>query len=237
MDALLDDPAFFTPFVPFFDPRMGRPSTPMETYLRLMFLKFRYRLGYESLCREVSDSITWRMFCRIALDVPVPHPTTLMKLTSGAGRRRWTGSTRRCWRRRPKRNCCAPTECGPTRRWCRRTWPIPPTPGCWPRRCSGSRRPLGGSRPPVARCAPGSATGRGQRQAPSPPTAATARNASMTPLHDLGVRTVVITRKGKPGQARQAEEHRRRVPTNNQMAHGLPASTVWSSTIPSGRCR
>jgi hypothetical protein len=31
-DALLDDPAFFTPFVPFFDPRMGRPSTPMEIY-------------------------------------------------------------------------------------------------------------------------------------------------------------------------------------------------------------
>jgi IS5 family transposase len=28
-------------------------------------------------------------------------------------------------------------------------------------------------------------------------------------LHDLGVRTVVIPRKGKPGQARQAEEHRR----------------------------
>ena len=85
VDALLDDPAFFTPFVPFFDPRIGRPSTPMETYLRLMFLKFRYRLGYESLCREVSDSITWRMFCRIPLDVPVPHPTTLMKLTTRCG--------------------------------------------------------------------------------------------------------------------------------------------------------
>src|SRR5246500_5963414 len=68
VDALLDDPAFFTPFVAFFDPRMGRPSTPMETYLRLMFLKFRHRLGYESLCREVSDSITWRGFCRIGLD-------------------------------------------------------------------------------------------------------------------------------------------------------------------------
>jgi IS5 family transposase len=54
IDALLDDEAFFAPFVPFFDPRIGRPSTPMETYLRLMFLKFRYRLGYESLCREVS---------------------------------------------------------------------------------------------------------------------------------------------------------------------------------------
>jgi IS5 family transposase len=72
-------------FLPFFDPRIGRPSTPMETYLRLMFLKFRYRLGYESLCREVSDSITWRRFCRIPLDGSVPHPTTLMKLTSRCG--------------------------------------------------------------------------------------------------------------------------------------------------------
>jgi lactate racemase len=53
VDALLDDPAFFAPFVPFFDPRIGRPSTPMEVYLRMMFLKFRYRLGYDSLCREV----------------------------------------------------------------------------------------------------------------------------------------------------------------------------------------
>jgi IS5 family transposase len=45
VDALLDGPAFFTPFVPVFNPRMGRPSTPMETYLRLMLLKFRYRLA------------------------------------------------------------------------------------------------------------------------------------------------------------------------------------------------
>ena len=85
IDQLLDDPVFFAPFEPFFDPRVGRPSTPMETYLRLMFLKFRYRLGYESLCREVGDSITWRRFCRIALDGAVPHPTTLMKLTTRCG--------------------------------------------------------------------------------------------------------------------------------------------------------
>ena len=85
VDALLDDTAFFAPFVPFFDLRMGRPSTPMETYLRLMFLKFRYRLGDEALCREVSDSITWRRFCRIPLDGSVPHPTTLMKLTTRCG--------------------------------------------------------------------------------------------------------------------------------------------------------
>ncbi len=85
VDALLDEPAFFAPFIPFFDPRMGRPSTPMESYLRLMFLKFRYRLGYESLCREVADSITWRMFCRIPLGGSVPHPTALMKLTTRCG--------------------------------------------------------------------------------------------------------------------------------------------------------
>ena len=85
VDTMLDDPAFFGPFVPFFDPRVGRPSTPVATYLRLMFLKFRYRLGYQSLCREVCDSITWRRFCRIPLEGSVPHPTTLMKLTTRCG--------------------------------------------------------------------------------------------------------------------------------------------------------
>ena len=85
VDALLDDEAFFGPFEPFFDPRIGRPSTPMEVYLRLMFLKFRYRLGYEALCREVSDSFTWRRFCRIPFDGAVPHPTTLIKLTTKCG--------------------------------------------------------------------------------------------------------------------------------------------------------
>jgi len=85
VDRLLDDEMFFGPFVPFFHPTAGRPSTPMETYLRLMFLKFRHGLGYESLCREVADSITWRRFCRIPLDGRVPHPTTLMKLTTRCG--------------------------------------------------------------------------------------------------------------------------------------------------------
>lgn len=85
VDALLDDPAFLTPFAPFFDPRIGRPSVPMETYLRMMFLKFRYRLGFETLCREVGDSISWQRFCRIPFGTRVPHPTTLMKLTSRCG--------------------------------------------------------------------------------------------------------------------------------------------------------
>ena len=69
----------------YFDARIGRPSIPMETYLRLMFLKFRYRLGYESLCREVSDSISWQRFCRIPFGTRVPHPTTLMKITTRCG--------------------------------------------------------------------------------------------------------------------------------------------------------
>jgi IS5 family transposase len=85
VDALLDDPVFFAPFAGYFDARIGRPSIPMETYLRLMFLKFRYRLGYELLCREVADSISWQRFCRIPLGMRVPHPTTLMKITSRCG--------------------------------------------------------------------------------------------------------------------------------------------------------
>jgi IS5 family transposase len=52
VDRLLDDPRLFEPFRAFFDPAFGRPSIPMETYLRLMFLKYRYRLGYETLCAE-----------------------------------------------------------------------------------------------------------------------------------------------------------------------------------------
>ncbi len=85
VDELLDDPVFFAPFAAYFDARIGRPSIPMETYLRLMFLKFRYRLGYESVCREVSDSISWQRFCRIPFGTRVPHPTTLMKITTRCG--------------------------------------------------------------------------------------------------------------------------------------------------------
>ncbi len=85
VDRLLDDPAFFEPFRPHFHATMGRPSVPIETYLRLMFLKYRYKLGFEPLCREVADSISWQRFCRIPLGVAVPHPTTLMKLTTRCG--------------------------------------------------------------------------------------------------------------------------------------------------------
>ena len=85
VDALLDAPVFWEPFRAHFDPIIGRPSIPIETYLRMMFLKFRYRLGYELLCREVADSISWQRFCRIPLGGQVPHATTLVKLTRRVG--------------------------------------------------------------------------------------------------------------------------------------------------------
>lgn len=85
VDELLDDPRFFDPFRPFFNPVWGRPSIPIESFLRLMFLKYRYRLGYETLCTEVSDSISWLRFCRIPIGERAPHPSTLMKIVTKVG--------------------------------------------------------------------------------------------------------------------------------------------------------
>jgi transposase, IS5 family len=85
VDAYLDDERFLVPWETLFDRRLGRPSVPVDTLLRLLYLKHRYGLGYETLCKEVSDSISWRRFCRIGLDRPVPHPTTLVKLVRRAG--------------------------------------------------------------------------------------------------------------------------------------------------------
>jgi IS5 family transposase len=85
VDAILDDDRFLAPFRTRLTARVGRPTTAIETYLRLMYLKHRYGLGYETLCKEVADSFTWRRFCRIALDGRVPDPSTLMKLTKRLG--------------------------------------------------------------------------------------------------------------------------------------------------------
>jgi IS5 family transposase len=85
VDVYLDDERFLAPWRELFDRRLGRPSVPIDTLLRLLYLKHRYGLGYESLCREVADSISWRRFCRLPLDRPVPHPTTLVKLVRRAG--------------------------------------------------------------------------------------------------------------------------------------------------------
>jgi IS5 family transposase len=59
----------------------------MESFLRIMFLRFRYGLGYESLCREIADSLAWRRFCRIPLGERVPHPSTVEKIAKRCGNR------------------------------------------------------------------------------------------------------------------------------------------------------
>ena len=83
VDAILDDDRFLAPFRGRFSARRGRYTIPMETYLRLMYLKTRYQLGYESLVAEVTDSVSWRRFCRISLSGRVPDASTLIKLTNG----------------------------------------------------------------------------------------------------------------------------------------------------------
>ena len=65
--------------------RDGRPTIAMETYVRLMVLKARYRWGYRTLMAEVSDSIHLRRFCRISLSERVPDDSTVRKLTRRVG--------------------------------------------------------------------------------------------------------------------------------------------------------
>jgi IS5 family transposase len=134
VDAWLDDERFFAPFVPHFSARMGRPSVPMETYLRLMFLKHRYRLGYESLCAEVSDSISWRRFCRVDIDGSLPHPTTLMKITTRCGEQAIAALNDELLATACEAKVVKTKKCAPTPPWCRRTLTTPPIPGCWPAR-------------------------------------------------------------------------------------------------------
>jgi len=85
VDELLDQERFLEPFRRRLTSTIGRPTIPTETFLRLAYLKHRYDLGWEMLCKEVSDSFTWRRFCRIAVDGRVPDPSTLMKLTKRLG--------------------------------------------------------------------------------------------------------------------------------------------------------
>jgi transposase, IS5 family len=63
----------------------GRPTIALESYVRLMVLKQRYRWGYRTLVAEVSDSIHLRRFCRIALTERVPDESTVRKLTRRIG--------------------------------------------------------------------------------------------------------------------------------------------------------
>jgi transposase, IS5 family len=63
----------------------GRPTIPLESYVRLMVLKQRYRWGYRTLVAEVSDSIHLQRFCLIALSERAPDESTVRKLTRRIG--------------------------------------------------------------------------------------------------------------------------------------------------------
>ena len=45
VDAYLDDECFIAPWRGLFSARLGRPSVPVDTLLRLLYLKHRYGLG------------------------------------------------------------------------------------------------------------------------------------------------------------------------------------------------
>lgn len=88
LDELLSDPRLLAPIAQAWEQtarERGRPSLAIETYVRLMVVKQRQGWGYETLVREVSDSLHLRRFCRIALDVRVPDESTVRKLTRRLG--------------------------------------------------------------------------------------------------------------------------------------------------------
>jgi transposase, IS5 family len=89
IDELLRDPALFEPIAAHWErPALGRgrPTIAMETYVRLMVIKQRSGWGYETLVREVSDSLHLRRFCLIGLSGRVPDESTIRKLTRRLGR-------------------------------------------------------------------------------------------------------------------------------------------------------
>lgn len=77
---LLDDERYTKELLPFFSKRMGRKTIPLQTFLRLMYLKHRYGMGYETLVERVKDSIQWRQFCQIGIYSRVPDASSLIKL-------------------------------------------------------------------------------------------------------------------------------------------------------------
>jgi IS5 family transposase len=88
LDRLLEDPALLAPVEAAWDQAargFGRPTIPIERLVRLMVIKQRSGWGYETLAREVSDSLHLRRFCRIALSERVPDESTIRKLVRRLG--------------------------------------------------------------------------------------------------------------------------------------------------------
>jgi IS5 family transposase len=88
LDRVLSDPALVVPIARAWEVSArgrGRPSIGMATFVRLMVVKQRTGWGYETLVREVSDSLHLRRFCLIAIDQRVPDESTVRKLARRLG--------------------------------------------------------------------------------------------------------------------------------------------------------
>ena len=88
LDRLLVDAAVLAPVEAAWDAAardFGRPTIPIERLVRLMVIKQRSGWGYETLVKEVSDSLHLRRFCRIALTERVPDESTVRKLVRRLG--------------------------------------------------------------------------------------------------------------------------------------------------------
>ncbi len=88
LDRVLFDPVLLEPIAAAWEQsarERGRPSISMESFVRLMIVKQRTGWGYESLVREVSDSLHLRRFCLISIDQRVPEESTVRKLARRLG--------------------------------------------------------------------------------------------------------------------------------------------------------
>jgi transposase, IS5 family len=116
LDVLLSDPVLLAPIEQRWAAaarERGRPTIAMALFVRLMVVKQRTGWGYETLVREVSDSLHLRRFCGLSLAASVPHESTVRKLVRRLGpevveeitrvligtavrERRFTGRAMRC---------------------------------------------------------------------------------------------------------------------------------------------
>jgi IS5 family transposase len=88
LDRVLSDPVLLGPIVDGWGSGSrgrGRPSIAMASFVRLMVVKQRTGWGYETLVREVSDSLHLRRFCLIGIVQSVPDESTVRKLARRLG--------------------------------------------------------------------------------------------------------------------------------------------------------
>jgi len=88
LDLLLNDPALLAPIEAHWElaaRERGRPTIAMSLLIRLMIVKQRTGWGYETLVREVSDSLHLRRFCGLSLAASVPHESTIRSSSVGSG--------------------------------------------------------------------------------------------------------------------------------------------------------